>query len=156
MSFHLERLNLEEGYCTRFPNAYVWCHRGFHCYACDLADRLRENVPENVALFSYRDACPTTPSGVRQWADLPVILSPEAMDRLGLKKILLNQIVIAELSPGCLHQNPHGEIDCFLFADPTKKMIVNRSECFGVPNTRAVERFDKIYFLNLHKYIKKR
>ena len=143
-------------WCDHFPYGYVRCDNFRSCARCELADRIRSESNVTAPLFDYRDALPQTPTGCMDWIKKPVILKPQAMERLGIPSYLVNQIMITELSPGIFHKNACSDIDGYLFADPSKKLTVSRADCYGVPNARAVERFDKIYFLKLSRFMEGR
>ena len=97
-------------------------------------------------MFDWRDALPQTPAYKGEtWFRKPVILSPEAMERLALPKSLRYQIVLADGGPGVLKRNPTGEIDAVLYADLTKHLTVTRNECYGMPNERACRLYDSYY-----------
>ena len=139
----------ENHLCIQMPYAEVFCGNNYLCNHCEIADRIRRNTGEVICerpLFGWRDALPQTPGKKGEtWYRMPVILSPEAMDRLGLEPILKNQIIIAEGGPGCLKANPYGEIDAFLYSDIEHDIFVNRFECYGMPNRSACEVYDSYF-----------
>ena len=141
-----------ENLCTHFPSGYVKCVNYYNCTLCELADRLRNSRPLNVPLFDWRDALPQTPAwNAENWYKRPVILSPDAMRRLGIELRTINQIMIAYDGPGVFKKNVAGEIDGFLLCDKNKHITVTRSECFGIPTQRAAARYDELYLLGLSK-----
>lgn len=160
MAFKIEnrRPSVFVRYCEQLPNGYLICEQYGQCDRCEVADRIRgENkIKKDVPLFDWRDALPQTPSGCKDFCGMPLILKPSAMERLRIEPFLINQIMIAIPSPGCLPSNPAGEIDGYLLCDPRRSFTVSRMECYGVPNTAAVKRFDEIYFLRLCRYFEKR
>ena len=144
-------------YCKHFPHGYVKCETNGLCNACVLAERLRREKARSVSypLFTWRDALPQTPAGKGEtWYQKPVILSPAAMNRLGLEINLINQIVFAYDGPGVLKKNVAGEIDVYLLNDRSRKFIVSRCECFGIPSPKAAKYFDECFFLGLSKLLK--
>lgn len=148
----LERI--KRGACVRIPYGnFVYCENNYDCNRCQIADRIRANLRQNKTeypLFGYRDALPQTPrGGGENWYGKPVILSPEAMDRLGLERYLENQIFVAVTGPGVFKKNVAGEIDGYLFADPDRQFTVTRMECFGIPSLRACTYYDDKYFRGL-------
>ena len=145
-------------FCYKFPNGYVRCENSHICESCTVADRVRQNkhvATSTLPLFYWRDALRQTPStGGENWYGKPVILSPEAMDRLKIERHLMNQIMIAYDGPGCFKKNVAGEIDGFLLCDRQKKITVIRSECYGIPTESAAIRYDDAFFLGLCKLLK--
>ena len=139
----------KDGFCIQLADAVVRCDYGYHCERCELADRIAKNTGRFVAdlpLLGWRDALPQTPSYKGEvWFRKPVILSPEAMTRLGLPLSLRYQIILADDGPGVFKHNPCGEIDGVLYADLTREFTVTRSECFGMPNERACRLYDSHY-----------
>ena len=148
MPFKIDTMR-ENHLCIQMPYAEVFCGNNYLCNHCEIADRIRRNTGEVICerpLFGWRDALPQTPGKKGEtWYRMPVILSPEAMDRLGLEPILKNQIIIAEGGPGVLKANPCGVIDAILYADPRRVITVNRSECYGMPIPRACEIYDSYF-----------
>lgn len=141
--------------CDYLPNGYLGCTHNHNCSRCEIADRYREHAHRDVSLFTWGDALPQTPTGCRKWVDMPVILFPSAMERLKIESILMNQIMVAKLSPGCFYQNPAGEIDGYLFADRSRHFTVSRKECFGVPKPRAAEYYDELFRLGLCRMLER-
>ena len=152
-SDHTRYLN---GYCRLLPYGYLICENHFICDACEVGDRIRIQVSDDHILFDHRDALPQTPTGCQNFCNMPLILSPSAMERLRIKSTLINQIMIANPSPGCFQKNPVGEIDGYLFNRPSYQFTVTRNEVFGVPNSRCVERYDQIFRLRLCRFFEKR
>ena len=148
MPYKMDNLR-KNGLCLHLPYSTVLCDNFYRCDHCVVADRIRRNTGEVICerpLFGWRDALPQTPGKKGEtWFRKPVILSPEAMERLGLEPILKNQIIIAEDGPGVFKHNPCGEIDAILYADPRRVITVNRSECYGMPNPRACEIYDSYF-----------
>ena len=144
-------------YCKHVPHGYVVCEHYGICNACELGARLRKEQARvmDYPLLSWRDARPQTASQKGEtWYQKPVILSPEAMRRLGLEMKLINQVMIAYDGPGVFKKNVVGEIDGYLLNDRTKRFTVTRSECYGIPTARAAEYFDECYFLGLSQLLK--
>lgn len=142
-------------FCNYLPGEYLECINHGICERCEIADRYRLHNFKQEILFDWRDALPQTPKGCRQWVNLPVILMPSAMERLDIEPILLNQIMVTTLSPGCFYQNPVGVIDGYLFVNHTKRIEVSRKECYGVPAPKAVERYDDLFHMNLRRFFGK-
>ena len=144
-------------WCHQIPNGYVRCTNYHACAICELADRIRVNrarETKHLPLFYWRDALPQTKAKRGEnWYRMPVILSPECMDRLKLEKNLINQIMVADGGPGCFKNNVAGEIDGYLLCDKSKRITVTRMECFGIPNERAVARYDEYFFLGLSRLV---
>lgn len=144
--------------CPYFKDGFVECAGYRDCKRCDIGQRIRrDNVlrHNNYPLFSWRDARRNTEKGRGQnWWHFPIILSEEVMEKLGLEKNLFFQIAIAEGGGGVFHHNPCGEIDCHLFVNPSKKFTIGRHEAYGIPDERAVAKFDELFFMDLHKVIK--
>ncbi len=148
-----EKYAHREGICKHFPSGYVRCDNFYLCDRCELADRLRVSRPPNIPLFDWRDALPQTPSyNGENWYHKPVILSPDAMRRLGIECRTINQIMIALDGPGMFKKNVAGEIDGVLLRDSRKHITVTRLECYGIPSRKTAERFDELYFLELLKF----
>lgn len=141
-------------YCLVLPSGYMMCDREWCCNRCEIADRIRSNK-NDAPLFSWRDVEPQTPSGCRDFFNKPIVLKPEALARLNLEPVLINQIFIPIPSPGCDYRNPSGEIDGSLIADPRRSLTVSRCEVYGVPTFAAAKRFDEIYFFGLSRYLRK-
>lgn len=142
-------------FCNYLPGEYFECINYGFCDRCEIADRYRLQNFQQESLFDWTDALPQTPKGCRQWIDMPVILKPSAMDRLNIAPLLLNQIMVTTLSPGCFYQNPVGAIDGYLLVDRTKRIEVSRKECYGVPTLKAVERYDDLFHMNLRRFFGK-
>ena len=138
-----------EHYCLHLNDARVRCESNFHCERCVLADRIAVSTGKAVfdrPLLGYRDTIPQTPSQKGEvWFGKPVLLSSEALSRLGFPQSLRYQVAIAEDGPGVFKHNPVGEIDCVLYVNPTVHFIVTRNECYGMPNERACRLYDSAY-----------
>ena len=158
--FKIETFSTNEarlrGDCIMFHHGTIACHNHYACDRCELGDRLRKNILHKAMMFTYRDALPQTEKGCHNFCDMPLILTPDAMTRLRLNHDLINQIMVAYPSPGCFRSNPAGEIDGYLLNRPGMKVTVSRKEVFGVPNPRAVERYDQLYRLRLSRFFKRR
>ena len=144
-------------YCKHVPYGYVVCEHNGICDACVLGHRLRQQNSKalNPPLFTWRDALAQTPSAKGEtWYQMPIILSPAAMERLGLELTLLNQVAVAYDGPGVFKKNVAGEIDVYLLNDRLKKFTVVRCECYGIPTARAAKYFDECFFLGLTKLLK--
>ena len=141
------------GICKHFPFGYVFCENYYLCEHCEFAHRLRVSRPANIPLFDWRDALPQTPSyNAENWYRKPVILSPDALRRLGIECRAINQIIIAMDGPGVFKKNVSGEIDGVLLSDRQRHIIVIRSECYGIPSRKTAERFDELFYLGLLKF----
>ena len=147
-----------KGLCYHFPSGYVACENNFCCNSCMMAERLRQNTQrtrKDLPLFDHRDCLKQTPKGGGEsFYRMPVVLSPSAMERLGLEPVLINQIVIALTGSGCFKQNPVGPIDGYLLNDRSRSITVYRSECLGVPTPGAAKRYDDYFFLGLLRFYK--
>ena len=146
--------------CRHIPDGYARCENGGFCATCLLGDRIRRSqyrATGTLPLFGWRDALPQTPStGGENWYSMPVILSPEAMDRCGLRRHLLYQIVVAVDGPGLFKKNVCGDVDAYLLCDRTRFVTVSRRECFGIPTQRAADLYDRYFFLELGRLLKQR
>ena len=145
-------------YCPYFTTGLVLCKNQKRCISCEFADRMRQSIVlrnKNLPLFVPSDALRQTKKGGGDtWWHFPIILSEEVMDRLGLEKNVFFQIAIAEGGGGVFKKNPVGPVDCHLFANPSKKFTISRNEAYGIPDERAVRRYDELFFMDLHKVIK--
>ena len=154
-----ERLKNKDYYCPHFPVGYVECRYPRDCQRCELGDRIRRSnavATNNVPLFTYRDARrQTDKGGGAMWWNYPIILSEECMERLGFEKNIFFQIAVADTGSGVFLKNPTGPIDCHLFTNPSRKFTITRNEAYGIPNERAVELYDKLFFYDLGKLINK-
>ena len=154
MEYLSRRNKFIRGECYHFPSGYVMCENNYCCSSCAMAARIRRNKTD-LPLFCDRDALRQTPAGGGQtFYRKPVILCPSAMDRLGLEPLLINQIMIATDGPGVFVKNVVGMIDGYLFCDPTKKISVIRSECYGIPTPGAAKKYDEYFFLGLLRFYK--
>ncbi len=147
---HFETINsFMDGYCFRLADSRVRCERGYDCERCELSARIEEDTGSAIVdriLFSWRDALPQTAThNAETWFRKPVILSPEAMERLGLPRSLRYQIFFAEDGPGVFKHNPTGVIDGVLLCNSRREITVTRNECYGLPNERACRRYDGYY-----------
>ena len=143
--------------CPHFTIGYVECRFPRDCSRCEFADRIRrDNAAKNNSflLFGSKDARrQTEKGGGADWWHLPIILTENAMHRLGIEKNLFYQIAIADGGPGVFLKNGVAAVDCHLFADPSKQFTISRHEAYGVPNEHAVKRYDDLFFMDLHKVI---
>ena len=147
---HFETVSFSfDGFCFRLADSRVRCGCGYDCERCEISARIEEDTGSAVVdriLFSWRDALPQTPThNAETWFRKPVILSPEAMKRLGLPSSLRYQIFFAEDGPGVFKHNPTGEIDGVLLCNARRIITVSRNECYGLPNERACRRYDEYY-----------
>ena len=148
MAYRVDRMRAS-GYCIHLPDAVVECRNAYRCDTCEVALRILRNTGKVICdhpLFGWRDALPQTPAKKGEtWFELPVLLSPEAMRRLGLDEKLQYQVVIAVGGPGVFKKNPCGEIDVLLYADLDRAFTVTRNECYGLPCARACETYDHYF-----------
>ena len=68
---------------------------------------------------------------------------------------LFNQIFIATDGAGMFSKFPGSQIDGYLLSDRRKIYTFGRQEFFGVPNERAVKRFEDLFLIDLNKYIER-
>ena len=146
-----------KGYCIHFPEGYVKCDR-FSCDLCELGDRIRltnVRLHNNEMLFSDRNCLrKTKAAGGENFYNKPIVLTEKAMEQLGIKLNLYNQIAIAVGGSGCFAQNVSGAIDCFLLSDKNFTFTISRFDTYGIPDTRAVEKYEKLFFMGLRGYLK--
>ncbi len=145
-----------KNYCPHFKNGFIACFDR-HCDRCALADRMRLSSAVNnkdILLFTERDALRQTPKGGGEtWYKKYIIVSPAALEKHGITVNLYNQIAYAYDGSGCFIKNPCGYVDCILFSDMRVRFTICRHEAFGLPNPRAIERFDELFFMNLKSKI---
>ena len=148
-----------DGYCTNFHYGYVKCRNGYDCIRCTLGDSIRE---ENIRkyseelLFTDRDVRSISEKAKGDvWWHYPVVLSPEVMAKLGLELNIVNQIAIASSGSGVFPRNPVGMLDIYLYSNPQKRFTITRNEAYGIPNDKAVSRYDELFFWDLKKLINK-
>ena len=114
---------------------------------------MRSNT--DIPLFCDRDCLRQTKAGGGEtFYQKPIVLTEAVMERLGIEKTLFNQIAIAYGGSGVFVQNKVGAVDCFLFADKRKRFTIYRFEAYGIPNERAVEKYEKLFFMGLRGYFK--
>lgn len=143
--------------CTHIPNTYINCYNQ-DCSRCDIADRYRKQImraDNHILLFRDKNCLRMTEKGGGLcFYQRPVVLKEKTMERLGIEVNLLHQIAIAYDGPGCLPKNVVGPVDIYLFLNPTRKFTVGRHELYGVPDEKAVKRYDDLFFMDLHKVYK--
>lgn len=148
---------IKHGLCPHLPNGYLVCY-AHHCDHCEIADRIRSSnarEAKDVPLFEKNNCLRQTPKGGGEiFYKRPVVLSENAMKKYGLKLKLFYQLAFAYDGGGCLPKNTAGPVDIYLFADDTIKLTVLRFELLGVPNEDALKRYDKIFFMGLHRKYK--
>ena len=146
------------GYCIHFPHGYVKCDNHYFCDKCLIADRIRiSKVRGNseIPLFCDRDCLRQTKAGGGEnFYRKPIVLTEAAMERLCIEKTLFNQMAFAYGGSGVFVQNKVGAVDCFLLSDKEKKFTIYRFEAYGIPNERAVEKWEKLFFMGLRGYFK--
>lgn len=146
--------------CVRIPYYTGGCRYNHQCSCCAIAERFRQSNRESTEikgeLFGYCDVLPKTPKGGGiEYVYKPLILKPEAMEAHGIKLELFNQIFIATDGAGMFSKFPGSQIDGYLLSDRRKIYTFGRQEFFGVPNERAVKRFEDLFLIDLSKYIER-
>lgn len=145
------------GFCVHFPEGYVKCER-FNCDFCELGDRIRltnVRLHNKESLFSDRNCLRQTKAGGGEtYYNKPIVLTEKAMERLGIQLNLYNQIAIAIGGSGCFVKNVSGAIDCCLFSDKNFTFTIYRFETYGIPDARAVEKYESLFFMGLREYFK--
>ena len=146
--------------CIMIPYYSGGCRYAHDCWRCPLANRVknsnREFTRESGELFGYYDVLPKTPKGGGiEYVYKPLILKPEAMEAHGIELELFNQIFIATDGAGMFSKFPGSQIDGYLLSDRRKIYTFGRQEFFGVPNERAVKRFEDLFLIDLNKYIER-
>ena len=146
--------------CVRIPYYTGGCRYEHHCNRCAIAERFRQSNREFTEikgeLFGYYDVLPKTPKGGGlEYVYKPLILKPEAMEAHGIKLELFNQIFVATDGAGMFSEFPGSQIDGYLLSDRRKIYTFGRQEFFGVPNERAVKRFEDLFLIDLNKYIER-
>ena len=147
------------GNCPHVPYSTVKCNNGYNCMRCEIADRvriMRKNDCSDLPLFYWRDCIVRNSRyGGNNFYQKIILLTEEAMQRLGLEVNLYNQFVYAYDGPGCLPGNCGSQIDIYLCNDHSKKYTITRFETYGVPTEQTLEKFDDLFFLGLKKYLNK-
>ena len=146
--------------CVRIPYYTGGCRHNHQCNRCTIAERFRQSNREFTEikgeLFGYYDVLPKTPKGGGiEYVYKPLILKPEAMEAHGIKLELFNQIFIATDGAGMFSKFPGSQIDGYLLSDRRKIYTFGRQDFFGVPNERAVKRFEDLFLIDLNKYIER-
>lgn len=148
--------NLSE-FCHHFPEGLVKCDNYKQCMSCVFADRIRmtnQRKSREYPLFWERDCLKQTKvGGGETFYNKAIVLSEDCMERLGIEKILFNQIAIAFGGCGCFVQNKVGPIDIYLLSDPNEKYLVYRNEVCGIPNDAAVKKWENLFFMGLRDYL---
>lgn len=143
-------------YCEFFPHGYVTCSNRCCTYSdCYWYLVHRNNIASMASrtLFYDNYALPLNKKGCVNFYKKALLLKPEAMDRLGIERNLINQIVIPDLSPGLFPTNPTGFIDVKLFANHNATYTIYRFEVYGVASPIAIERYDEYFHLGLARYL---
>ena len=146
---------METRFCKFFPKE-VACVNAHCTYSgCYWYFVHRGKLEQSAArtLFYHNDALPQTKSGCVNYHKKALILKPEAMDRLGIERSLLYQIVIPDLGPGLFPNNPCGFIDVKLFANRSDSYTIYRNEVYGAASPLAIERYDYYYDLGLARFL---
>ena len=135
------------------------CFNSYRCYSCGYFEEHILNIHRlfcDELLFGYYDVLPKTPKGGGiEYVYRPLILKPEAMEAHGIKLELFNQIFVATDGAGMFSKFPGSQIDGYLLSDRRKIYTFGRQEFFGVPNERAVKRFEDLFLIDLSKYIER-
>lgn len=146
------------GMCL-IPYTHVRCYH-HNCNHCEIADRYRKNVcdytKEKSELFDYTDVLrKTVKGGGLEYVYRPIILKPEAMAAKGIDVCLFNQVFVSTDGGGMFSHNPGSEIDGYLVSDLYREKTIytfGRQDFYGVPNEKAIERFKKLFLIDLHNY----
>lgn len=141
--------------CYRNPYLSVRCDFGFRCDRCTVADGIRsENINKissNGFLFDQYDTLPKTPKfDGANYLYRPLVLSVESLKARSIDVNAYNQIVVSVdgagmYSPGC-------ELDCYFVSSPGKIYTFSRGEILGVPNEKAIKKFNELFFIDLRQY----
>lgn len=150
------RDKLSSEYCEHFPDGLVKCDNYHSCYLCTLADRIRATNAQkdtSLILFDNKNCLRQTPSGGGEnFYNKPIVLTEKAMKRLHIEQSLFNQMAIAFGGAGCFPKNKASAIDCYLLSDPERVFIISRYETYGIPDMRAVEKYEELFFMGLRRY----
>ncbi|MBE6531391.1 MAG: hypothetical protein E7679_04810 [Ruminococcaceae bacterium] len=140
------------------PYLDMHCICAHMCHICEIADRYRANMRERVKscseLFDYYDVLLKTPKGGgSEYLYKPLVLKPEVMRQRGIEVDMYNQIFIATDGAGMFSWNPGSQIDGYLLSDPKVQYTFGRQDFYGIPNKKAVERFNQLFLIDLNKYM---
>lgn len=145
-------------YCDKFPDGLVRCINYHCCYCCVLAERIRitnSSKDPAVILFDSHNCLRQTPAGGGEnFYNKPLVLTEKAMEKYKIPKNLYNQIVVAYGGAGCFPKNKGSIIDVFLLSDPERRFMITRHDVHGIPDMRAVEKYEELFFMGLKRYFK--
>ena len=152
VDFHEE--SIKHGLCPHIPAGYLACYSR-HCETCEIADRIRASRAREMSsekLFSKENCLKqNSRDGGDVFFRRLIVLSEDALKRLGIDKKLFYQLAYAYAGPGCLPKNTAGAVDIKLIADDSKCYTVYRFEILGVQNEDALKYYNKIFFLQAQK-----
>ena len=153
-----QKENYSSEFCDKFPDGLVRCISYHSCNYCTLADRIRvtnSRKDASVIFFDSKNCLRQTPAGGGEnFYNKPLVLTEKAMEKYKIPKNLYNQIVVAYGGAGCFPKNKGSIIDVFLLADPERRFLITRHDVHGIPDMRAVEKYEKLFFMGLKRYFK--
>jgi len=151
------KLYVKRGLCPHIRYGSVLCKNGFNCLFCEIADRIRISRSiecDDYPLFYWKDCLVQTKhAGGDCFYNKPLVLTEDAMDRLGIERSIYNQIVFAYGGPGVFLKNKGGQIDVYMVNDHSKKFVISRYETYGIPNPQTIEKYDELFFFGLKRYL---
>ena len=146
--------------CFMIPYLRTTCNYSHNCCRCDIADRVRFNSREfTKKTFELYWPCDvlrkTEKGGGLDYLYKPLILKPEAMERLGIEVELYNQIFIPTSGAGMFSNFPGSQFDGYILNDRRKIYTISRHDVYGVANEAAVKRYKDLFLIDLHKEARK-
>lgn len=146
------------GNCPRMPYAVVKCNNGFNCLRCEIADRVRltiKNDCKDLPMFYWRDCILRTARyGGDDFYKKIIVLTEEAMTKIGVEVNIFNQLAFAYDGAGCFPKNPGSQLDIYLVNDHSKKYTICRTDVYGVATEQTINKYDALFFLGLKRYLK--
>ncbi len=157
----MKRFETSRELCYKIPYTTLACRNGHDCARCEIADSIRkvriEKNKDNSELFFWNDVRPATPmGGGRSWIYMPVISKPETLKKAGLEVNMYNQIFITTDGLGMFFGNDGSELDGYFLAEPNKVYTFGRQDFYGIPNDKAVRRYEELFLIDLKRYMKGR
>lgn len=145
------KIKRSDGFCDRAPGIVLRCPFNFRCWLCEYAERMqRFNFSDPVPLSCIDESQIVRSAkgkGLSYYGKI-VAVQCEYLDSIDKRQLLYYQLFKCTDGPGCLPENPVGEIDGYFISDPNKCVTLLRSHILGIPVLEVCKRADRAFFTN--------
>lgn len=157
----MRKLSTDKLVCYKVKWITLACRDDHDCERCQFADSVRKDRIERNKhegeLFDHNDVRLMTPKGNgRDWYLMPIIAKPDTLRRAGIDVNMYNQIFITTSGAGMFYANAGSELDGYFLSDRSKIFSFGRQDFYGIPNDKAVSRYEDLFFIDLKRYMKGR